>query len=167
MYFLTPRPGSVRVQVSRAHTPHLKGGSYRGNVLLSRLEWAVVHFERGRLGDHREAVSSLASLEHGQLGAKLGPWPANSSSPRTGTGRPPRASSCQTHTEPSEPKVQLNRGRMTPPGRLCGSSVTTPLQRSDRMFSDGSSNQTNKKKKPTTNQTNKTKIKVNRNSLIN
>lgn len=29
-------------------------------------------------------------------GAELGPWPANSSSPRTGTGRPPRASSCQT-----------------------------------------------------------------------
>lgn len=39
-------------------------------MLLSRLEWAVVHFERGRLGDHREAVSSLASLEHGQLGEK-------------------------------------------------------------------------------------------------
>lgn len=52
-------------------------------------------------------------------GAKLGPWPANSSSPRTGTGRPPRASSCQADTEPSEPKVQLSRTRMTPPG-WCG-----------------------------------------------
>lgn len=48
----------------------LKGASYRGNVLLSRLEWAVVHFERWRLGDHQVAVSSLASLEHGQLGEK-------------------------------------------------------------------------------------------------
>lgn len=56
-------------------------------------------------------------------GAKLGRWPANSSSPRTGTGRPPRASSCQTDTEPPEPKVQLSRGRMTPRGRLC---VTFP-----------------------------------------
>lgn len=36
----------------------LKGASYRGNALLSRLEWAVVHFERGRPGDRRVAVSS-------------------------------------------------------------------------------------------------------------
>lgn len=52
------------------HTPHLKGASYRGNALLSRLEWAVVHFERGRPGDRRVAVSSLASLAHGQLDEK-------------------------------------------------------------------------------------------------
>lgn len=48
----------------------LKGASYRGNALLSRLEWAVVHFERGRPGDRRVAVSSLASLAHGQLDEK-------------------------------------------------------------------------------------------------
>lgn len=48
----------------------LKGASYRGNALLSTLEWAVVHFERGRPGDRRVAVSSLASLAHGQLDEK-------------------------------------------------------------------------------------------------
>lgn len=44
-------------------------------------------------------------------GAKLGPWPANSSSPRTGTGRPPRASSRQTDTEPPESKGAAEQGK--------------------------------------------------------
>lgn len=80
-----------------------------------------VHCHRNGLYSVTKFSTSSRSLVWAlcDTGAKLGPWPANSSSPRTGTGRPPRASSCQTDTEPSEPEVQLSRARMTPPGGLC------------------------------------------------